>query len=527
MYLIDNAILFFNNQNFQIDADVDFPSNILVKVSHTAKFTQSSASVMTFNRTIDAPDTQIFFGSYNVSWVDVNYIKPVWSDGDATEVSVQIKKALVLGGEYYTNNVTLSDKNVAIITALNGPVAVTLPVLGSNDIGRAYYIVKDGHPNNVVTISGGGDNFYLTEDNQSLILYWTGVVWSILSDYDANVKSVFADPSQHIEFKTRSISETQGSVKVYIEGDGDLNLTDGHVRCTAGDVIADAGDIKATLGDIEATAGSVTAGDGISITGGDLNLGAASIKSTNGVLIDTNNLTLDSGNLEVTTGSITAGNGLTLTGGNIDIGSAQVSGTGDITVPTNNVVLSSGSLTLTDGDLELTNGNFSNQYMSTNSDGLTCTTLIEESPVSGTVLRTFVYDMNELLGLSGAYDQYYSFPSNSNDRIADVSYTPISDSSYLVIEYMGYIFFQKNTSSGTSWAVRSRIYESSAANTILAQQAAYTVSGKFEGPALPIMHRYTNSDTSQKTFQLGLEKERGSDLADVYNLGARITEIQQ
>lgn len=186
-----NYTLLFKDAEFVVGQSVTFPSNVLIKGMITATINQTSGT-LTINRTPDLPEFQFFTGTPSITWGSaVQYVKPIWTEGDATISSISYYKGLKYNTISKAETYTASDESVILVDASSGAVTINLPA-ASGLSGREYIITKtDSSVNNVLidansseTINGNSI-FYLAVQYEKITLICTGSEWIVVgSNFD-------------------------------------------------------------------------------------------------------------------------------------------------------------------------------------------------------------------------------------------------------------------------------------------------------------------------------------------------------
>ena len=119
--------------------------------------------------------------------------------------------------------------------------------------------------------------------------------------------------------------------------------------------------------------------------------------------------------------------------------------------------------------------------------------------------------------------------SNTDTILATYSYTPVSNSSYLLIHFHCGRYDASNNGSNTgtdSWFSRILV---DGAEISYAWQQTYTSNGGRSGALFPLIGRYTNSNTTAKSITIGVRRDSADDNIVVSNsstsMWMRITEI--
>ena len=176
-----NYTLLFKDATFTISQDLLFNTNVVVKGMLTATMAISAGITATINRTPEIPDFQFFTGAGSVAWGSaVQEVRDIWTTGDATTQSLELKKGLFVGGSLSlggsltyklvtkTATYTAANEYVIGVDASSGAASINLRSAASV-AGLAYYIYKSDSSANIVTIDPDGSETINGDSTKELI----------------------------------------------------------------------------------------------------------------------------------------------------------------------------------------------------------------------------------------------------------------------------------------------------------------------------------------------------------------------
>jgi hypothetical protein len=219
-------------------------------------------------------------------------------------------------------------------------------------------------------------------------------------------------------------------------------------------------------------------------------------------------------NVEADDDIITSGGDIKATTGDV------VATAGDIIATAGDVIATAGDIKATagkaivvgvdsTGDVEVTgSAQLKSPKFQTTATGATVETLNETAPV---------YPVGRVLHMEHHFAGATQYQiTSASSYLLTVNYTPKNSQSYILIEYFGYAHTSSNA------MVRTKIYVNGSSLAMFGRS-----TNDSDDPALPLMDRYTNTNTSTKSIKLWAKTDGFPQEGKINYLQLKITEIKR